>query len=210
MNARSPGSISARGSTSSLWAALPPSQAGIRFFFVFNASRARFRLTCQSSISSRYISHTQCTHPLQIGQQVPPKRNEARLFGGEGGLYDMQQLSGSSGRGGTLIPSTIRIIPGSGGGLAAGPANLEPKIIPPTGVGGLPAPVVLPDSSSIRAAISACCSRSSLSSSAFSGNGVWTCPSPMGCWIDTIPLSEWEPDNTGERTIVEAVMGFSF
>ena len=76
----------------------------------------------------------------------------------------MQQLSGSSGRGGTFIPSTVRTFSGGGGGRAAGPANLDPKMIPPGdggGVGGLPAPVVRPDSSSIRAAISACSCNSS-------------------------------------------------
>jgi hypothetical protein len=79
----------------------------------------------------------------------------------------MQQLSGSSGRGGTFIPSTIRIFSGGGGGRAAGPANRDPKIIPPGGSGGvgdLPAPVVRLDSSSIRDAIAACsCSSASCS-----------------------------------------------
>jgi hypothetical protein len=45
---------------------LLPNQAGICFFFAFNALRAIFLLACQSSMSSRYKSHTQCAHPLQI------------------------------------------------------------------------------------------------------------------------------------------------
>lgn len=73
----------------------------------------------------------------------------------------MQQLSGSSGLGGTLMPSTILIFSGGGAGREAGPASLEPKMIFCTGavvgVGGRPAPVVRLDSSSIRAASSSCC-----------------------------------------------------
>jgi hypothetical protein len=80
----------------------------------------------------------------------------------------MQQLSGSSGRGGTLIPSTVRTLSGGGAGLEAGPASLEPNMMLMGGESGaLPAPVVRPDSSSIRAASSSCFA----CSSAISGNG---------------------------------------
>ncbi len=83
--------------------------------------------------------------------------------------YDMQQLSGSSGRGGTLIPSTTLIFSAGGAGLEAGPASLDPKMIFWIGgVGGLPAPVVRPDSSSIREAIFSCVSLSSAAAFAFS------------------------------------------
>src|SRR5271170_4462702 len=99
--------------------------------------------------------------------------------------YDMQQLSGSSGRGGTVIPSTIRILSGGGAGLDAGPARRDPKMMPPAGgVGGLPAPVVRPDSSSIRAAMS-CCFWCSSASAARSGNGLEEGLDPTGCCIDT-------------------------
>ena len=100
----------------------------------------------------------------------------------------MQQLSGSSGRGRTFIPSTVRIFSGGGGGRAAGPANLDPKMMPLGGVGGLPAPVVRPDSSSIRAAIPACsCNSSSfaLASATIAGKGLSVGFEPTGCWIDT-------------------------
>ena len=116
MNALNPGSISANGSISSFFADFPPNHTGILFFFAFNASLARCRAPCHSSISSRYISHTQCTHPLH--QSGIPRET-----------YDIQQLSGSSGRGGTLTPSTIRTDCGSGPARGAGPANREPKMI---------------------------------------------------------------------------------
>jgi hypothetical protein len=79
------------------------------------------------------------------------------------------------------MPSTIRIFSGFGPGLAAGPANRDPKMIPLTGVGVRPAPVVRPDSSSIREAISSCCS----CSSACSRNGLEAGLDPVGCCIDT-------------------------
>ena len=47
----------------------------------------------------------------------------------------MQQLSGSSGRGGTLMPSTMRIVSGAGGSLGAGPERRDPNMI--LGVGAV-------------------------------------------------------------------------
>ena len=100
--------------------------------------------------------------------------------------YDIQQLSGSSGRGRTLIPSTIRICSGGGAGFAAGPAKRDPKMIFPTGrVGDLPAPVVRPDSSSILDAMACCFSCSSSACAADSGNGLDDGFELTGCCIDT-------------------------
>jgi hypothetical protein len=91
------------------------------------------------------------------------------------------------------MPSTVRIFSGGGGGRAAGPANLDPKTIPGVrgwggGVGGLPAPVVRPASSSILDAMTACssCSASfSWASAMIAGNGLEAGFEPIGCWIDT-------------------------
>jgi hypothetical protein len=94
----------------------------------------------------------------------------------------MQQLSGSSGRGGTLTPSTTRTVSGSGPLRGAGPANLEPKKMFCIGgeVGDFLAPVVRPDSSSILEASSSTFTRSS-ASFAMAGNGFETGDEPTGC-----------------------------
>jgi hypothetical protein len=74
-----------------------------------------------------------------------------------------------------LIPSTILTLSGVGEGRDAGPANLDPNMI--CGVGGLPAPVVRPDSSSILDAISCCFSDSEV----ISGKGLDVGGDPTGC-----------------------------
>lgn len=91
----------------------------------------------------------------------------------------MQQLSGSSGRGGTLIPSTSRIFSGGGPGLEAGPARRDPNMM--RGVGGTLAPVVRLASSSMRAASCSCF----CFSSTIVGNGFDSGGDEMGCCIDT-------------------------
>lgn len=101
----------------------------------------------------------------------------------------MQQLSGSSGRGGTLIPSTVLIFSAGGAGLEAGPASLDPKIIFWIGgVGDFPAPVVRPDSSSMREAICSCFSFSlavAFALSVIAGKGLSTGLCATGCCMDT-------------------------
>src|SRR5450432_669991 len=64
---------------------------------------AAFRALAQSSISSPYRSHTQFTHPL------------------------IQQLSGSSGRGGTQTPATSVLFFSISDLLSAGPPSREPN-----------------------------------------------------------------------------------
>ena len=100
--------------------------------------------------------------------------------------YDIQQLSGSSGRGSTLIPSTIRICSGWGAGLAAGPARRDPKMIFPTGgVGDLPAPVVRADSLSNLDAMTCLFSSSSSACTVDFGNRLDDGLERTGCCIDT-------------------------
>ena len=74
-----------------------------RAFAERTLARAAALASAHSSSSSRYRSHTQFTHP------------------------DMQQLSGSSGLGGTIIPATLVLAFSISRRRSAGPASRDPN-----------------------------------------------------------------------------------